>query len=123
MTRPLAPDWFHNTVVEGLQRLHVLGLPGTPAAETVTLTAQVWIDTLWALPRTWLEERDAPRLREAFLTTAQLAERWPAPRQPMNNLPRAPEPPALQAPRADAQKVEAYRQQARDLLTKWRAPR
>lgn len=121
MTPQLAPAWFHNAVVEGVQRLHVLSLPGTPAAETVTLTAQVWIDTLWRMPRFWDEARDLPRLQEAFRTTAQRAERWPAPRNVMDNLPRAPDVPQLPAPKVDPEKLRAYQAHARELLTKWKA--
>lgn len=111
-----APAWFHNAVVDGVQRLHVLSLQGTPAAETVTLTAQVWIDTLWHTPRRWQEARDLPRLQEAFRTIAGRAERWPAPRAVLDNLPRAPDLPQLPAPKADPARVARELAQIRKLV-------
>jgi len=115
-----APAWFHNAVVDGVQRLHVLSLQGTPAAETVTLTAQVWIDTLWHTPRSWDEARDLPRLQEAFRTIAGRADRWPAPRAVLDHLPRPPDLPQLPAPRADPARVAQYRASARELVAKWK---
>ena len=116
----LAPDWFHNTIVSGVQQLHVLSLQGTPAAETVVLTAQVWIDTLWNTPRSWDEERDTPRLREAFRSIAQRVDRWPAPKAVLENMPSAPTVLLLQEPKSDPAKVAVVRQQLRELAEKWK---
>jgi hypothetical protein len=117
----VAPDWFHNTIVSGVQQLHVLSLQGTPAAETVTLTAQVWIDTLWNTPRSWEEDRDAPRLREAFRSIAQRVDRWPAPKAVLDNMPNAaPVPLLTEEPKSDPVKVAAYRKQLRELAAKWK---
>ena len=116
----VAPDWFHNTIVSGVQQLHVLSLQGTPAAETVVLTAQVWIDALWNTPRSWDEERDAPRLREAFRSIAQRVDRWPAPKAVLENMPSAPPVLLLQEPKSDPAKVAVFRQQLRELAEKWK---
>ena len=117
----MVPDWFHNTIVSGVQQLHVLSLQGTPAAETVTLTAQVWIDTLWNMPRSWDEDRDAPRLRDAFRSIAQRVDRWPAPKAVLDNMPNAaPVPLLTEEPKSDPVRVAAYRQQLRELAAKWK---
>lgn len=98
-----APAWFHNRVVDGLQMLVALALQGTPPAETVALTAQVWVATLWRA-RPWLDERDAQRIAAAFADLAARIDRWPAPRQLLDALP-AVAPIALPAPRlSDAQR-------------------
>lgn len=116
-----APDWFHNAVVEGLQRLQVLGLAGTPGAETVILTAQVWIETLWqARSSTWIEARDLPRIAESFRAVAVRADRWPAPRHVLENLPAAAPVAELPAPRIDPVKLAAHRARSLELLAQWK---
>ena len=115
-----AADWFHNAVVEGVQRLQVLSLQGTPAAETVVLTVEVWIETLWRASWGWQQERDVPRLQEAFRSIAAKAERWPAPRAVLDNLPAAPQVKQLPAPQVDPVKLAQYRADARELVAKWR---
>lgn len=112
------PDWFYNAVVDGIQRLHVLSLQGTPAAETVTLTAQVWIDTLWHTPRSWDEARDLPRLQEAFRAIAGRVDRWPAPRAVLEHLPPIPQPRALPAPPLDPAKAAQVRTMLRELTAR-----
>lgn len=76
---PAAPAWFNNRILEGLQFLWALGLPGTPAAELANLTASAWIAALWQM-QAWDEELDSYRLHEGFMTAAVRADRWPAPR-------------------------------------------
>lgn len=90
-----APDWFHNTVVSGLQFLWALGLPGTPAGELATLTAASWVQALWCHNPRWTEKPDAPRLTEAFTTVAGRAERWPTPRTVLDAMPARKQPLAL----------------------------
>lgn len=93
-----ADDWFHNLIVEGLQALHTLALPNTPAADTIQLPALVWIETLWS-GRAWNEEQDTPRLRAAFVSLAGSVDRWPAPRALLAHLPAPAWQPLLPAPR------------------------
>lgn len=38
--------------------------------------------------RSWDEQRDAPRIRQAFVTLASTREQWPAPRHFLDALPR-----------------------------------
>lgn len=94
----VAPRWFHNQVIDGMQMLVALALPGTPPAETVALTAQAWVGALWAA-RAWEAERDGWRINSAFQSMAVRVDRWPAPQRLLVELPIAAEPAALPAPR------------------------
>ena len=78
----------------GLQKLACLSLDRTPAAEILTGTAQAWIEALTD-GRAWDEERDAARVRRAFVTLARTCRRWPAPAEFVDALPPAPTPLAL----------------------------
>lgn len=93
-----APDWFSDQVIEGVQMLYALSLAGCPPAETVQLTAQVWIQALWGAQRCTDPALDRERLQAAFLAVARLAERWPAPRAVLDHLPARREATALAEP-------------------------
>lgn len=112
------PDWFHDSVISGVQLLHVLSLPGTPAAETVALTATVWIRALYSTPVNWSQEHDAPRLEAAFVELARTAERWPGPREVLARMPRRVSPPVPQLPEpiATAEEVAARRARLRQVM-------
>ncbi|MDO1509970.1 MULTISPECIES: hypothetical protein [unclassified Neisseria] len=84
------PDSLHNAVVDGLTLLLALRLPGTPAADTVQATAQVWSVAL-AAGKTWDAEQDIPRIQTAFSLLAAQTDRWPAPRDLLGCLPPRPE--------------------------------
>lgn len=71
----------------GLQKLYLLSLDRTPAAELLTGTAQAWCEVL-TTGRVWEPERDAPRFREAFVNLAATRESWPAPRHFLDAIPR-----------------------------------
>lgn len=110
MTPQPVPAWFHNLVIEGVQMLYALSLQGCPSAETLPLTTQVWINTLWDSVARWDEATDARRLREAFHTLARQAERWPAPAHVMDVIPRRPEAPRLPTPKLSPdERAEAVR--------------
>lgn len=49
-------------------------------------TAQAWIEAL-SSGRAWERERDASRVRQAFVTLAKTVRRWPAPVEFMEALP------------------------------------
>lgn len=93
-----AQPWFTRAITEGMQMLVTLSLPGTPPAETISLTADVWIQTLWSGSAVWEEATDVCRLRAAFLSVARSIERWPAPRLVIDHLPARPERPKLGKP-------------------------
>lgn len=84
-----APAWFQNRIIDGLQLLYSLCLPGFPAAEVLPLTCVTWVEVLYAT-RPWDEALDSGRLRTAFTELARLSERWPAPAQLKQHLPPRP---------------------------------
>lgn len=114
------PAWFHNAVVDGLQRLHTLCLLNSPSAETIQLTANVWIDTLWEAGG-WLDASDALRLARAFNALAAKADRWPAPRHVRDELPKRAERFALAPPTELAERRRANVDRLRELTVKLRA--
>lgn len=55
-----------------------MSLERTPAAEIIPGTVQAWCEVLLDR-REWDQERDTPRIREAFRTLARHRRTWPAP--------------------------------------------
>lgn len=92
-----AEKWFAVAIADGVQRLYVLSLEGTPAAATIELTTATWIDTLWPA-RNWRAELDETRISEGFRQLTLNSERWPVPRQLLLSLPARLEPLKLNAP-------------------------
>lgn len=92
--RQVVPAWFNDAIVDGLQRMHVLGLDGTPSAETVVLTANVWIELLWKA-RAWDEASTPARIAEAFSRLQLVVDRWPSPSRLLECVPERPEPKLL----------------------------
>jgi hypothetical protein len=107
------PSWFNNTLADGLTMLVALALPGTPPAETIALTLNVWVNALWSR-QAWTED-DTQRLQAAFVYLAGTCDRWPAPRQLRAALPARPEVPLLEE-RYSPEKMAANKQRALDLL-------
>jgi hypothetical protein len=64
-----------------------------------------------------------PRLQQAFRSIAGRAERWPAPRAVLDNLPRAPDLPELPAPQANPVQAAHYRAILRELTNQLRVKR
>jgi hypothetical protein len=94
-----AEVWFHNAVIDGVQRLYALNLADRPAAEVLPLTAVTWVEVLWTL-LSWDEAQDMRRLAVAFMRLAAAADRWPAPMALRKHLPaRRVEVAQLDAPR------------------------
>ena len=96
MSARAAHPWFNNAVVEGVQLLYSLSLPGCPAGEVLPLTTSGWIEVLWRRGA-WDEPLDGRRVRQAFISLAGSCDRWPAPRQLLDHLPPRPEVLALTA--------------------------
>lgn len=86
--------WLKNALIDGVQLLYSLALPGSPAGEVLPLTAQGWIEVLRRCHR-WNEGRDAARIQPAFIALAGAVDRWPAPKQLLDHLPPVPETPAV----------------------------
>jgi hypothetical protein len=119
-----APKWFRSVISEGLIRLVALSLPGQPSHETVALTKEAWIESLW--PRRGWVEADAARISEAFRALMAHTDRWPAPRVLIEYLPARPEPRKLPAPgpskkqrQANLRRLKAIR---RSLVASTRMP-
>ncbi|MFZ5466613.1 MAG: hypothetical protein ACOZAI_05060 [Pseudomonadota bacterium] len=118
MTAPApAPAWFRQSIGRGLQQLVCLSLPGQPPAETIALTKEAWINTLWTARR-W-QETELERLMEAFRLLARRCDRWPAPRAILDHLPPPRAVRALPKPRTEAMR-QAGLQALQDLRNKLR---
>lgn len=57
-------------------------------------TAAAWVEAV-TFGREWVESRDRPRFRAAFVTLANTREQWPAPKHFIEAMPAAPAPLAL----------------------------
>lgn len=81
------PDWAYNQMLDGLQKLLVLRLQGSPPADTITALAAIWEEAL--MPYTWAFnlEYDRTRLPRAFNLLIQQAERWVQPAQLIRLIP------------------------------------
>ena len=78
--------WLKNALIDGVQLLYSLALPGSPAGEVLPLTAQGWIEVLRRCHR-WDAARDSARIQPAFISLAGAVDRWPAPKQLLDHLP------------------------------------
>ncbi|MFZ5653190.1 MAG: hypothetical protein ACOY42_02135 [Pseudomonadota bacterium] len=94
-------QWFRRAITDGMKGLAALRLDGTPAADLIGDTRDVWAAVLW--PRKhWVEHLDTERLHKGFRSLCGNATRWPAPADLLANLPsRAPQE-ALPAPELTA---------------------
>lgn len=72
-----------------MSKLLCLRLDGSPAGDMVEGTAQAWLDAV-TYRRQWVEQRDAPRVAEAFRVLVATCRKWPAPHDLIEALP-APE--------------------------------
>lgn len=84
------PDWFTETICDGLRSLYIASLEGTPAADMIAITVERWIDECWPR-REWqrghqfVGERS---LANAFSKTANTASRWPSIEAVVGQVPR-----------------------------------
>lgn len=92
-----APEWFRQSIAEGLIRLVACALPGQPPADTIALTREVWIDALWP-GIAWDETVDRARIKEGFRRLCGELDRWPNPVHLRQRLPARPPPVALPRP-------------------------
>ncbi len=95
--------WVRREIAHGLQALVALSRPGTPAADTITLTADVWEVAIRGNHRMELEEIDGPRLHKAFKgLIKQPLKDWPDPAALAPHMPTRPDLDRLPpAPRSD----------------------
>ena len=80
-------QWFHNLILEGLQKLLCLSLERQPSVEIVSGTAMAWEEAIWP-GRAWDEERDTPRIRAAFRGLIRTCLTWPPPAKFFEVFPR-----------------------------------
>jgi hypothetical protein len=80
-------DWLAIELLNGLTKLLSLGLDRTPASDVIEITVGTWHEAI-TTGRVFDQSRDTPRVRAAFVTLAQTAERWPQPRHFLDALPR-----------------------------------
>lgn len=64
-----------------------MSLDRTPAADLIQGTVAAWLEAL-TVNRNWVEEQDAKRVRQAFITLAQTRRTWPVPADFFDALPR-----------------------------------
>lgn len=88
MTAPLKmPDWAYNQMIDGLQKLLVLRLQGSPPADTISALAAVWEEALTPITWAWQPETDGERLPIAFRQLIRQAEKWMQPAQLIKQIP------------------------------------
>lgn len=81
MSTGMPQSWFEDEVIDGLAMVFVLGLPNTPAAESIAMTAKAWSIAIWNMPTGWVKDADDWRMRKAFVQMIGRAERFPTPKQ------------------------------------------
>ena len=89
-----APIWFSNCIKDGMKALMTLRLDGTPAADTIVMTRDVWIQVLWPVKQ-WDESFDAERIHQGFMQMMVNIDRWPAPKNLLMYLPPREKLPAI----------------------------
>lgn len=113
MNPPKMPDWAYNQMIEGLQKLLVLRLQGSPPADTISALAAVWEEALTPITWAWQPETDGERLPEAFRRLIRQADRWQQPAQLIRLIPLRPEQPVAglleqkREPLSDAEQAQA----------------
>jgi hypothetical protein len=81
MSKGMPQTWFANEIVDGLSMVFVLGLPNTPAADSIAMTAKAWSLGIWNMPTGWVEDADVWRMQKAFVQLIGRIERFPTPKQ------------------------------------------
>lgn len=85
-------DWLRTEIANGLQALVALSLENTPAADTITRTADIWHHVLNKNITLDIEEIDAPRVQQAFSALlTKTGGRWPDPSALKTLLPKRPQ--------------------------------
>lgn len=93
-----AAGWLERGLADGLSALITLGLDGTPAADVICRTADIW-RLVAERAGLKIEEVDAPRIVKGFeKLLSQGLNRWPEPAELIKALPRRPERPKLDEP-------------------------
>lgn len=90
-------DWLRTEIAEGLMTLIAFGREGAPAADTITVTANLW--EAWLHDRGInIKEADHRRIQIGFKELINNFDKWPEPKDLLPRLPRRPERYKLDAP-------------------------
>jgi hypothetical protein len=84
-------DWLARELTNGLTKLMSLGLPWTPASDVIEITVGTWLESI-SVGRDWNQQRDASRIRQAFITLAATRDAWPQPKHFLDALPPSTQP-------------------------------
>ena len=78
-------DWVRIAVASGLAGLLALRLENSPAADTITKTADIWEQAI--RPKASVQDLDAPRIAAAFRQLFTKSRKWPSPPQLVELMP------------------------------------
>jgi hypothetical protein len=81
------PVEIQTAIADGIAKLLVLRLRGSPAQDTVNPLIKTWIDTLNGHPIQWDAKQDVPRINAAFMTLQRTVKFWPAPSDLIDAMP------------------------------------
>ncbi len=110
-------DWRRRAIGQGLQALIALSRPGTPGADTITLTADVWDLALCGSYRLEVEQLDGPRLFKAFKSLIkQPLKEWPEPAVLKAHMPKRPHVDSLDEPARSDDETERGVNAARKIM-------
>lgn len=94
------PPACHHEIINGIELLLAARLRWAPVQpEDIERTATAWLIAIAAAPVCWSDDRDPPRIRQAFARLAGTALEWPPPAGMLNALPPLRPPLALAAVR------------------------
>lgn len=82
-------DWFTRTICGSLAELMIMGLDNVPAADTMHLVVDRFLNGLWP-KRQWQKSHQfhgAKRLHAAFMTVANDTKRWPSIKEVLGQVP------------------------------------
>jgi hypothetical protein len=85
------PQWLVDEIAEGLQKLYLLSLEGTPSSKVIAGTAMAWAEAI-IRGRMLDATRDTPRIRDGFTVLAGRETRWPSPAKLLEAMPSIREP-------------------------------
>lgn len=115
------PPACHHEIINGIELLLAARLRWAPVQpEDIERTATAWLIAAAAAPVSWSDDRDPPRIRQAFARLAGTAMEWPPPAGMLSGLPPVRPPLALAAARespsaAARQRMEEIRQTVKSL--------
>jgi hypothetical protein len=93
-------DWLRRLIGDGLSALLTLGLDGTPGADVICRTADVWHHVMAGSCSA--ETVDSQRVKAAFSGLLKAVEKWPEPKAIWAHMPRRPQQELLpEAPRSE----------------------